>query len=237
MKTLKFGILGALVLAAATIFGLQHRSGEKLRAENRFLQGQIKELAPQVAEHDRLTKEMAEAPSASVDADGQFIELQQLRVKAKAQQDEIKKLRIQLAAAAVVPIHQNYPATLSFVAIPKSEWAFAGFDTPESALQSMLWAGLQGDVNTLRDSLTPAEQTRRTAGEWQNKTDGEIADAEGQRLAQATGFEILNIQMFSETEAHFTVYIPGLGQPDQPLWMDMKKIDGEWKSDAAPYHR
>jgi hypothetical protein len=201
------------------------------------LQSQVDALAPLVAEHDRLTKKMAGAPSAPVDADGQFIELQQLRAKGEAQQDEIKKLRIQLAAAAVVPIHQNYPATLSFVDIPKSEWAFAGYDTPESALQSTLWAGMQGDVNTLRDSITPAEQTRRTAGEWQNKTDGEIADQERQRLDQVTGFEILNIQMFSETEAHFTVYINGFDQPNQPLWMDMKKIGGEWKSDAAPYHR
>ena len=29
----------------------------------------------------------------------------------------------------------------------------------------------------------------------------------------------------------------GSDQSDQPLWMDMRRIGGEWKSDSAEYHR
>ncbi len=238
MKTSKFVIIGAMLLAAAAaLLALRHRSRMNLRAENLALQEQINQMIPQVAEHDRLSNKVAGAASAPSSAIEQSIELQRLRAEVGARKDEIKKLRTQLAAAAVVPIHQDYPATLSFVDVPKNEWAFAGYDTPEAALQSMLWATLQGDVNAVRDSITPAEQARRAAGEWQNKTDGQIADVGVQRLGQVTGFEILNVQMFSEDQAHFTVYIDGMDQPDQPLWMDMQRIGGQWKSDAAEYHR
>lgn len=238
VKTLKFGIISAIVVAAAaTLLVLQHRSGVILRAENLSLHQQIKQLAPLRAEQDRLSNEIARARTAPSSSNSHALELQRLRAEVGAQKGEIQKLRTQLAAAAVVPIHQDYPATLSFVDIPKASWAFAGYDTPESALQSMLWATLQGDVNAVRASLTPAEQARRLAGEWKNKTDGQIADEGVQRLDKATGFQILNIQMFSEEEAHFTVYINGFDQPDQPLWMDMKRIGGEWKSDASEYHR
>ena len=194
-------------------------------------------MTPQVAEHERLAGQMARMQNNSPASNGQFIELQRLRAEAGAQKGEIKKLQTQLAAAATVPIHLEYPATLTYVDIPKGEWAFAGYDTPEAALQSMLWTTLQGDADGVRASIMPAEQARRLAGEWKDKTDSEIADQGVQRLAKATGFQILNTQMFSENEAHFTVYINGFDQPDQPLWLDMRRIGGEWKSDGAEYHR
>lgn len=238
VRTFKFGITSALVMAvAATFLVWQHRSWVNLCAETASLQKQINQMTPQVAEHDRLASQTARMRSNPPASNGQFIELQRLRAEAGAQKAEIQKLQTQLAAAAVVPIHLEYPATLSFVDIPKGEWAFAGYDTPEAALQSMLWATLQGDADGVRASITPAEQARRLAGEWKDKTDSEIADQGVQRLAKATGFQILNTQMFSENEAHFTVYINGFDQPDQPLWLDMRRIGGEWKSDGAEYHR
>lgn len=237
VKSHKFSIIGAMaVLTAAALLVLQHRSVMNLRAENLAFQNQINELTPQVQEHARLANHIAGA-SASSSSNEEFIELQSLRAKVGAQKDEIQKLRTQIATTAVRPVHQQYPATLSFVVMPKGAWAYAGFDTPESALQSMLWATLQGDVNAIRASITPAELARRSAGEWKNKTDAEIAEDGVQRLDKATGFQILNVQMFSENEAHFTVYINGFDQPDQPLWMDMRRIGGEWKSDSAEYHR
>jgi hypothetical protein len=223
--------------AVVMLLVLQYRSWVNRCAEKQSWQTQINQLASQVAEHDRLLAQIAAVRKAPATSNRQFIELQRLRAEVAAQRGEIQKLRTQLAAAAVVPIHQAYPATLSFVDVPKEAWAFAGFDTPESALQSMLWATLQGDVSAVRASITPAEEARRSAGEWKGKTDSEIADEGVQRLDQATGFQILNIQMFSEDQAHFTVYINGFDQPDQPLWMDMRKIGGEWKSDTAEYHR
>ena len=238
MKAFKFVITGALALgAAATLFLRQHRSRANLSAENQSLHEQIKQLTAQGAERDHRSNAMPGAWSPASSSNLQFIELQRLRADVKAQRGELQKLRTQLTAAALAPIHQDYPATLSFVDTPKEAWAFAGYDTPEAALQSMLWATLQGDIAAVRNSITPAEQARRAEGEWTNKTESEIASEGVQRLSKATGFQILNIQMFSADEAHFTVYINGFDQPDQPLWMDMRRIGNEWKSDAPEYHR
>jgi hypothetical protein len=237
MNPLNSNVAGAMLVAAAvTLLVLQHRAGVNLRAENASLRSRIDEMTPSIAEHDRLTDEIARARMHPPSSTERLMELEALKAKVQAQRDELKKLRTELAAAAVRPIHLEYPATLSFVDMPKQEWAFAGYDTPEAALQSMLWATLQGDLDAVRAAITPAEQARRLAAEWKDKTDGEIAAEGTQRLAKATGFEILNIQM-SENEAHFTVYVNGFDQPDQPLWMDMKLIDGQWKSDASEFHR
>jgi hypothetical protein len=226
-----------MAAAGATFLLLQHRSVAGLRVENLFLQTQINQLTSLATEHDLLSNEIARAQSDSSTSNRQFVELERLRAGVGTQNREIQKLRNELAADEAPPIHQEYPATLSYVNIPKGAWVFAGYDTPQAALQSMLWATLQGDASAVRASITPDELKRRLAGAWKDKTDEEIADDGVRRLANATGFQILNVQMFSADEAHFTVYINGFDQPDQPLWMDMKRVNGEWKSDASEYHR
>ncbi|MGA2557816.1 MAG: hypothetical protein ABSG04_16220 [Verrucomicrobiota bacterium] len=238
MNKLKFSILVAMVLAAgAALWGLQHKFQVKLSGENSALQRQIDQLTPLAAENQRLSNQVALAQLSPASSNNQSAELRRLRAETEAQKLEIQKLRSQMAAAAAPPPSGELPFSMRFVNIPKESWAFAGYDSPEAALQSMLWATRQGDVNAIRESLTPAELDRRLAGDWKDKTDGEIADAGLQRLSKATGFQILKFEMLGDDTTHFTVYIHGFDPPDQPVWMDMKQIGGGWKSDAAEYHR
>lgn len=235
---LKFGIIGALVLAGGIwLLVGQHRARTQFRAENAALQQEADQLPSLVEEQARLTNQLARAQSLASSSSNPLSELGRLRDAAAAQKDELQKLRAELASELAMPAFQKLPGSNRIVNLPKASWSFAGYATPEAAFQSMLSATLQGDLSALKSSLTPAELERRLHGEWKDKTDREIADAGVEGLSKATGVQILNIQMFSPDEAHFTVYINGFDQPDQPLWMDLKRIGGEWKSDAYEHHR
>jgi hypothetical protein len=232
VNKLQFGVTCALVAAMAALVGLaQHGAQVKLRRENLSLQQQIHQLTPAAAWPERISNPLVGSPLSSA---SQLAELGRLRVEADAQKSEIEKLRAEIAATPIEPPPPALPFSMKFINIPKNSWALAGYATPEDALQSMLWATREGDVNALRASLTPEEQQRRG---WSGKSDSEIADEGMLGLSSATGFQILKIEMLAPDDAHLTVYIDGLAQSDQPLWMDMKQVGDEWKSDAYEHHR
>lgn len=235
---LKFGIIGVLVCTSGILLLVgQHRAQAKLRAENSALQQEADQLPSLAEENARLTNQLAQARSLPSSSTNLLSELVRLRAEAEVQTNELQKLRAELDSELAMPAFQNLPGSNRIVNLPKESWAFTGYATPDAAFQSMLWATLHGDLNAIKASITPVEQQRRMRGEWKDKTDSEIADTGVERLSKAAGVQILNIQMFSPDEAHFTVYFNGIDHPDQPLWMDMKRIGGEWKSDASEHRR
>jgi hypothetical protein len=215
----------------------QHSAQVKLRLENLSLEKGMDRLNLLAAENESISNRLAREKNSHASAIDSLAELGRLQTEVSSQKEEIKKLRAELGAELTVPAFQTLPGSIRAVNIPKESWTFAGYASPEAAFQSMLWATLHGDVNAIRASITPAEQKRRQEQEWKNKSDDEIADTGIRGLGKATGVQILNIQMFSADEAHFTVYINGFDQSDQPLWLDLKRVAGEWKSDASEHHR
>jgi cell division protein FtsB len=232
VNKLQFSVACALMAAGGTLLGLaQHRAHAKLRVENLALQQQIHQLTSSALGRERISNPLVGSLSSPA---SQLAELGRLRVETDAQKREIEKLRGEIAATPVEPPPPTLPFSMLFVHIPKESWAFAGYATPEDALQSMLWATREGDVNALRDSLTSGELQRRG---WNGKTDEEIAAQGIQGLSLATGFQILKIEMLAADDAHLTVYIDGFNQSDQPMWMEMKQVGEEWKADAYEHHR
>jgi len=238
MTKIRFIFIGVVIIAAGVMLLMrQHTVQLGLRADNFALQQEVDQLAPLAEEHLRLSNQIAQAQGLSQSSTNQLAELERLRTEVAAQKGELQKLQAELAAELAVPTFQSLPGSNRFLYLPKESWTLAGYSTPEAAFQSMLSATLQGDVNGIRASITPAEQERRMKREWKDKSDSEIANAGVQGLSKATGIQILNMQMMSQDEAHFTVYISGFDHPDQPLWMDVKRIGGEWKVDASEHHR
>jgi hypothetical protein len=234
MNKSRFHILAALVVVIElVILRQQSQARSKLHAENQALELSAGRLTALVAENRRLTHEVLAGSSSPTGS--QLDELIHLRSNVENQQHQIQDLQTKLAALSTLPSFQSLSGSNRFVNLTKESWASSGYSTPEAALESMLWATTHGDVNAVRASLTPTELERRNNGAWKGLTDSEIAAAGVQGLSQVSAIQILNLQMMSESDAHFTVYISGLEQPDQPLWMDMKLIDGEWKSDASEH--
>jgi len=229
-----------VIIVGLVIFGevlgliLQHQARVRLRAEVLARQDDVNELPRLVVENQRLSNRVSSASVVSSNLASQQDELNRLRAKVAAQNRQLQELQTELAVPSSLPAFQSLAGSNRFVYLPREAWNYAGYSTPEAALQSMLWATFQGDMSTLRASLTPDELARRQSNAWKGKTEDQIATAGMQGLASAEGLQILNIQL-SENQAHFTLYFTGQEHPDQPLWFDLKRIDGEWKADGAEH--
>ena len=236
MKKSKIVIFVGLVIFGEVLgLMLQQQARVRLQAEVLARQHDVNELPRLLEENQRLSNRVPSASVASSHLASQQDELNRLRAKVATQNRQLQELQTELAAPSSLLAFQSLAGSNRFVYLPRDAWNYAGYSTPEAALQSMLWATFQGDMSALRASLTPEELARRQSNAWKDKTEDQIAAAGMQGLASAEGLQILNIQMTSEDQAHFTLYFTGQEHPDQPLWFDLKRIDGEWKADGAEH--
>ncbi len=110
---------------------------------------------------------------------------------------------------------------------PRASWRFAGYDNPESALQSLVWAQGTGDGRTFRNSVSPALQR-----EYAPKPDTAIITAQNKAdIARVTGYRILDKQVLSEDEVVFNCYAEGLNDTQK---FSIKRIGNKWKFDSNP---
>jgi hypothetical protein len=112
---------------------------------------------------------------------------------------------------------------------PKENWAFAGYDTPESSLVSAVWAMKQGDPNVYYQSLSPEEQERMNKN-WEGKTLESVAEKQKGDVEKITGIQILDKQQISEREVQMSVYIQGV---DRLQKVSVKRTDDGWKYSGA----
>lgn len=232
MTRLKLGIGGGLVLALAILWAVQHQAGVKLREENNSLQQKIERLALLETENERLSNLLAHANSSL--ADEQLKDLLRLRSEVgslRRQTNELQKLREQnQQLRAGLKAGNNSQATNSPPEVPpqdihpKESWTFAGYATPEAAVESMAWAVNNGDAKTFMASLTPEMQNDFFKGFAGTET--EFIDEGKKELSKFTGFRILQRDVHSDNEVVLDVFMDGDDHSDKLL---LKKIDGQWK--------
>jgi cell division protein FtsB len=112
--------------------------------------------------------------------------------------------------------------------VPRESWAFAGYATPEAALQSLFFAMSQRDQKAFVEALSP-EEAARHAEKFQDKTPEQIAERwsrQTDKIAQITGYRILERDELPPDEMVLVVYA-GAGQG--LLAMQMKKAGEQWK--------
>jgi RNA polymerase sigma factor (sigma-70 family) len=112
---------------------------------------------------------------------------------------------------------------------PKESWAFAGYDNPESAFRSCMWAANKGDVKMLLAGLSAVSQQRLASKPYdQILTAKDRAD-----YAKMTGYRILDKQVRSENEVLLEIHADGL---DQTKKIFMQRVGNEWKlgSESEP---
>lgn len=114
---------------------------------------------------------------------------------------------------------------------PPPKPTFAGYATPEAAVQSMVWAASTGDVDQFLASFTPQEKARFTSTVLAGKSDAEIrrrAVALGKAMS---GFAITRKDTISADEIHVRISAPpspnGLRSGRSTLILE--RTNGEWK--------
>jgi hypothetical protein len=235
MTKLKLGVISAIVVVGvATPLVLQHQSEVKHREDDQALRQQIDQLA---AENERLSNLAARATSAQPPANGQPGELLRLRgevgvlrqQKSEAERllEATRQLRAELTNSQSA--QATNPPTPFSAPVLKESWAFAGYATPEAALQTMVWAWSNRDGETLLASATPEGR------KWLEKKFGSNPASEALAafpidLSKASSY-IFKKKEVSDDEVAFDLAFElpfdlGYGKK-----VTMKKAGGEWKSE------
>jgi hypothetical protein len=226
--------LGATLIAAlaiiAVLWGIQLEANRHLREQadaSRLLLSRLEGLE---VDNLRLSNIVVRANTPL--AEDQLAELAKLRGEVQqlrhrtndlqTMKSEIRRLRTELANARSVIASNAPPDVPAEDIFPRDSWAFAGYDTPEAALETVNWAIGQGDEESYLASLAPDLQDAMES----QLADGSFADTAPLEMGNATGFRILERETVSDNERIITVYMDGDGH-QIPLRF-VKTADG-WK--------
>lgn len=115
---------------------------------------------------------------------------------------------------------------------PQADYAFAGYATPEAAVQSLIWGASTGDPRKYLDALTPLESERFKNRVFAGKTDEEIRRRSLAFAKGMKGYKIVRKEVISDDEVRIEVTAP---PSDDALKTGsgaiiMKKIGIDWKN-------
>jgi hypothetical protein len=108
---------------------------------------------------------------------------------------------------------------------PKDALKFAGYNSPDSAMETWTWAMTKGEKTVMLQTLTP--EARK---EWEKllagKTDEQMKSEAAKGAAKIQGYTVQKREVISDEEVvvHFTM----IGS-DQVMKMDVRKIGADWK--------
>jgi hypothetical protein len=110
---------------------------------------------------------------------------------------------------------------------PRDSWAFAGYASPDAALQTLLWAASQGDLKTLLGSVT-GEAQKRIEKDLEGKSEGEAS-----RKAIDDAINLKSVRVYvRNVQSDDTVIIQAGYENGRLTYFEklfMKKIGNEWK--------
>ena len=174
---------------------------------------ELKKLQTDARDAVRLRGEITQLRSGSKDAESLRAENQRL----KAENQSLRGA----ASTAATPA-PTAPAAGEF---PREAWAFAGYQSPESALISAIWSMQQGNPKQYFDSLTTDEQARM-AKTWEGKSNEEIAAKHVSDTSKITSIKVLNAQETTPGQMVLSVYIGGVDRAEK---VNMQRVGNDWK--------
>ena len=235
MTKLKAGIVGALVVAGlATPLVINHQTQSKLLQENESLRQQVAQLSQTAAENERLSNQVARAQSSQVVAQLQASELLRLRGELGALRQQQEDWERTKAAQAAASSHSSDTAGSSAKVdrIPRDSWAFAGYASPEAALESVVWAMSKGDLKTLLASVTP-ETRKLLAQQYAGKPDSEVGASLVHETVGLAELPLGDKMIASDGSVTFRVAVEetdnGATKTRDEAVMSFQYIGGEWK--------
>jgi hypothetical protein len=227
--------LPAIVAGVAIGLVVEHQARLKLAGEHQILEQQVRQLAGLVARNEQLSNLLAQAGAPAPLPPDQLLELLRLRgamsVLNRQQtgldqaREENRQAHAVLERCLQTLTETNAKATADFW--PQDSWTNRGYGSPEAALQTLLWAGRNGDLTNFSASLAD-EGTNELGNAFKGKSAAEIS----LRLASETyGVQSIQILGRDSPDDHTMSLTVALEDPDgfQNIKMVMKLVGGEWK--------
>jgi hypothetical protein len=220
------------ILVAGVAFWLviQRRFISELSVENQSLRAEVEQLT---AQNERLTNATVQARGSQSLTEAELSELLRLRGEAgrlRKEHQELAKLREenQQLRAALPPGKGVRASNLAPEATywPKDSWVFAGYATPESALQSLLWSASNGDMKSFLASTT-GEAQKQLENDLKQKSEAELAGDLAKETAKLTSCRLLDKEYLPDDVVRLTLRMDGDHTETNALFL--KKIGNEWK--------
>jgi hypothetical protein len=130
--------------------------------------------------------------------------------------------------------------TNSPVTMLKEDWSFAGYATPDDALQSAMWALRESNLKQFFDSLLP-DAAERYSAKWNGK---ELIANLPFQLDNVESYKIKSRENMSDSEVEFVVDVPSVVQKSKlddgqisasmsitKIKFSTRKTGDEWKLD------
>lgn len=222
-------VLIALLLLGITAAVVEWNMISNLRSENLELKNQLQQSkaidesdlrqkqTQLSAETEQLRAQLKELPRLR----GELQQLRKATNELAKLQEENQRLKSRGVAVASAPSAPSDGDT----AFKKENWAFAGYATPDSTLQTMVWAVSQGDMKTFLAGVSP-EGRAMLENEWENKTEAQIADEGRKEMENKTGYHIMDRKAVSNEEVELQMVMDGENHVEK---ISMKKYGNEWK--------
>ncbi len=234
-KSIVPALVGVLVaIGLATALALEHQTLLAVREEQRGLQQQLDRVTELSARNERQANLPAAAKPAQPLASDPAGELLRLRAELSALRrltNEFEDVENENAEAHAALDHYLTNAATPKVASadfwPRESWKFAGFATPDNAVQSSLWASDNGDVKALFDSTT-GQFRQKLEKEYEGKSADEASIRAMDEVSNLKSIQVINRDFQSEDTAVLTAAFEDGGQTHTTKLI-LKKVGNEWK--------
>lgn len=221
-------IIIALVLGLIFPWARQRQSNAVLQTEMHSLQTQIKDLAGQVTSLRQMRQRTAPPQTIPVESPETGAELSRLRNEVDELHSRLAELgrhtaslSNQLAAAR----GENIPFVYAD-STKRKDYAPAGYTTPQSAFQTLLWSISKLDARTFQASLTGGI-AETFAPDFKELPEGVMHGGfRNGAMYKASGFRVLEETPISADETRLKVFLEGARTTVQPVF---KRVNGEWK--------
>jgi hypothetical protein len=204
----------------------------RLRQENQILSARVAELEHS-SQHSSSAQEKPDTSTFAAER-AEKLELMRLRnevTQLRATSQALAKLEAE--NARLLAENQNLrggnqtPLATSFSAgIPRDQWSFQGYGTPEAAFLSGMWAMKEGQLETVLQTFTP-EERQRFQQQNQGKSDAEIAARFQKEFGRVSGLRVLAQHQAAPGEVVLDVYLEGVGGMKK---FRMNQVGNEWKA-------
>ena len=223
MSKLKLGTISAVVIGGLVAsLVVQHQSLARLREDNRSLQQQVEELRDAKNQLAQVAVDQDELAKRQRDQS----ELLRLRGEVgvlRRQTKELDALEASLKTQSAGTVETA--ATADYW--PRDSWAFAGYASPDAALQTFVWAASEGDLKTLLGSVA-GEAQKRIEKDLEGKSEGEAS-----RKAIDDAINLKSVRVYHRNvQSDDTVIIQAGYENGRITYVEklfMKKIGNEWK--------
>lgn len=231
MTTLqKIAVTAALTVTIGAGLFEAHQAANARAAEHQTqaaqssLNEQVRQLQARLAS---ATNQFAEALAENARSRSNSIPAELLKLRGdmavlSRQKDELQKMIASLQNAA--DTNQRKYQTNS---IPRESWGFAGFDTPEAAVQSTLWAKSSGNESLWLSGLATNMVSWLTNGYVQGNSEEERQQFLRNQTKDWTSLQVLREIPIDDNTVILQIEL-GLKTGTHVSVEEMKNIDGKW---------